>query len=527
MLSVLSVRAWLHYGLISEFDPEKVGRYSTFLVAGSAAAGVVWGLGGVIMFVPERLDYQLFILLSLLAMTGGSTFTLSNYLPAYFAYVPLTLLPISVKLLSLGDAIHISLCAVTLVFFAAMTVFNLKINRNFQLSYQLRYENTDLIEQLRTQTAEADRANKAKSKFLAAASHDLRQPLYAMSLFLETLETMKKSDEVSLVVGKLTSAANSLNSLLDALLDISKLDAGVVRPKLGSVGLKALFDNLKNNYDPLATEAGIYLLWPEDEGYVHSEPELLEQILRNLISNAIRHTTRGGITIMCNRTLDLVEILVADTGAGIPEDEIHTIFEEFHQLETPANAQTKGLGLGLAIAKRAASLLDVEIKVESALGKGSVFSVTLPSAKVSIDQVQNVQELGSTNALTGAYVVLIDDDPLVLKGLDHLLSAWQYSTLLATDTNSVIKQLEAGGQTPLAIISDYGLGDNKTGTEAINTIREMFNKEIPALLVTGETNQELLLELDKGSIPVLHKPAAPAKLRAFLRSSEQILTNSN
>jgi signal transduction histidine kinase len=231
MLTMLLVRLIFYCFYKNNIDSQQIKRFSYFLIIGSATSGLIWGIGGILLFPPDHLNYQLFILLSLMAMVVGSTFTLSVYLPAYFAYAPLSLLPIIIHLFLIGDSIHTTLGIVSLVFFVAVTSFNLKMNRSFKGSLQMRYDNLDLIAQLRFQKAEADNANRAKSKFLAAASHDLRQPLYALTLFTSKLDELIQYPEVRKVVQQIKMSVTSMNGLFNALLDISQFDAGIIKPK--------------------------------------------------------------------------------------------------------------------------------------------------------------------------------------------------------------------------------------------------------------------------------------------------------
>lgn len=380
------IRGGLFLAYKQNFTESNLKYYRFSLIIGSACAGIIWGLIGILFFPVTEQIYQLFITLILLSMTGGSAFTLAIYLPCYFAYVPVTLLPIALYLSSFGDNFHNSLALGIIAFLIVLTIFNVKVNKNFKTSLALRFENLDLIEQLKQQKDEAERANFAKSKFLAAASHDLRQPLYSLSLFTSVLDETITYPKVKKIVEQINISVLALNNLFDKLLDISQLDAGVVEAKKKDFSLAVIFDKIVLNYSLEAREKDIVISWPESYPNVHSQEELLESILRNYLSNAIKYTIQGEITVTCANTINKmgksqVTICVSDTGIGINASDISEIYEEFYQISNPERDRQKGLGLGLSIVKRTAKLLEHEIVVSSELGKGSRFSMSVDAAE--------------------------------------------------------------------------------------------------------------------------------------------------
>ena len=517
MLTMLLARAGFYLAYRKYFNPQHIKRYSTFLIIGSAAAGIIWGMAGILLFPAEQLEYQLFILLSLLAMTGGSTFSLSIYLPAYFAFSPITLLPITINLFLIGDSIHITLATVTLVFLAALTSFNIKINRNFKQSWQLRFENLDLIEQLHAQKNEADRANMAKSKFLAAASHDLRQPLYALSLFTTVLDESVEDPKVKKVVDKINVSVDALKSLFDALLDISQLDAGVMKAEKSDFFIEDVLTKLANDFNPQAADKDLDIRWPTCPYAVHSEANLLEQILRNYLSNAIRYTQSGGIEVNCEDHDGQLTINVIDTGPGIDAQAHEDIFTEFYQLSNPERDRLKGLGLGLSIVQRTAKLLGHTIAVQSEPGKGSVFSVTVPLADIPPKTaIKAPTPLYGTVAGASPLILVVDDERSIREGMRDLLEIWDYDVITAADGHAALEQLHSVNRIPDAIISDFRLRKNQTGLEVIKAIHSTYHADIPALIVTGDIEQERLVEMNTSNFQVLYKPVPPAKLRAFL-----------
>lgn len=519
MLVMLSTRVAIYLSFKRRFDESKLKRYQTFLILGSASAGVIWGAGGLIMFIPGLLEYQLLILLSLLAMAAGSAFSLSIYLPAYFAFVPLMLAPITLRLLLTGDTIHTALASVTIIFLIAQTVFNIKINRGLSSAMELRFENLGLIEQLKEQKAEAEQANSAKSRFLAAASHDLRQPLYALTLFVSALEERMTSPEDRKITHKIKRSADSLQSLFEALLDISKLDAGSVDIRKTDFSLTDMLATLADEFDPQGAQTGVTISWPQAPFAVHSEPALLEQILRNYIANAIRYTQAGEVSVTCQPRGDCVKISVSDTGIGIPVADQTSIFEEFLQLGNPERDRQKGLGLGLSIVQRAAKLLDHKIEVVSEFGQGSTFSVTVdPATQSDFAAPEGSAATANISIAARPLLVVIDDEESIREGMQLLLGSWGCEVVVSANAEGVTAQLDDYQRIPDGIISDFRLRDGHTGLEAINSINSTCNSSIPALIVTGDTEKQLLIELKAIGHQVLYKPVPPAKLRAFLRS---------
>ncbi|MFT6909370.1 MAG: signal transduction histidine kinase [Oleiphilaceae bacterium] len=519
MLGMITIRGTLYYIYKQKFDPLNVRFFILFLVIGSATAGVIWGLGGLLLFSETRLEYQVLLVFAFMAMAGGSTFTLSIYMPTYFVYVPVALLPITIKLLTLHSKVHIALAVTTVVFFVVLTLFNIKINRNFRRSLELRFENLQLIEQLKDQRREAERANKAKSSFLAAASHDLRQPLYSLGLFTSVLDESTNDPKTRKIVEQINLAMDSLTSLFEALLDISKLDAGVVEAKKRSFNLQPLFEKLANGFNMQAAEKGLLIQWPQTTFQVTSEANLLEQILRNYLENAIRYTKSGAITVKCIEINGVAVISVSDTGIGLPQEELQDIFIEFHQVGNAERDRKKGIGLGLAIVKRTAKLLGHEISVASEVGVGSTFSIKIPLVEHEFDTQQSlVTQTIPTKSETSLLIALVDDEESIREGLSQLLSLWGYEVIVAASGTKLIEQLEQMGRQPNVLITDYRLANNLTGMDVIAALNAMFQEDIPALIVTGETDKQQIKQMNTENFQVLNKPVHPAKLRAFLRN---------
>lgn len=522
MLAMLLVRGVLYFNYLHQFKPEYVKRYSLFLVIGSGAAGLIWGTAGVVMFPADNLNYQLFVVFVLLGMSAGSISSLYIYLPALFAFLPISMLPISFMLLSINDSIHLSLGLLSIFYVVSISFFNIKINKGLKTSLRLRFENIDLVEQLREQKIEADNANMAKSKFLAAASHDLRQPLYALSLFTSVLDETIKYPKVRRVVDQIQASVSSLQSLFNALLDISRLDAGVMKTEKTDFNLQTFFTALSNDFDSMAAEKGLVIIWPESNINVHSDQDLLKQILNNYISNAIRYTDTGNIRIQCEEKNKQVTISVIDSGIGIPLTQQDIIFEEFHQLSNPERDRSKGLGLGLAIVQRTAKLLGHSIDITSTPNQGSAFSVTVALSTVSEIAAPNTHQIKTDTTLNSSSLILvIDDEENIREATQMLFSLWGCDVIAVSSKKEALAELRLQDKIPDGIIADYRLRENQNGINAVKEIQAEYHSDIPSLIVTGDIAIEDLKKVNNSGLQVLHKPVAEIKLRTFLRHVQQ------
>ena len=364
---------------------------------------------------------------------------------------------------------------------------------------------------LRASKAEADRANIAKSKFLAAASHDLRQPIQAMMLFQSALVERLRDHPASPLLNSLGEAMGGLRTLLDSLLDVSKLDAGLIVPQPVDMALGPLLQRLRAEYQPRAADKGLHLRVVNSAATVRSDPALLERILRNLVENALRYTESGGVLIGCRRRGDRLLVEVVDTGIGIDPDRQEEIFEEFVQLGNPERDRNKGLGLGLAVVRRLSRLLGHAVEVRSLPRRGAVFRVGVPLAVRKPAGTEPPD--GDTPAgVWRGLILVIDDEPLVRMGLQAMLEGWGYQVLTAGSIEDAVRHVETGTW-PGAILADYRLRGGETGLDAIRAVYERLDAPVPAIVITGDTAPERLVEVRAGGHGLLHKPIAAHELR--------------
>jgi CheY-like chemotaxis protein/nitrogen-specific signal transduction histidine kinase len=389
--------------------------------------------------------------------------------------------------------------------------------KTFAAESVLAIQNARLFAEIENKSRQLELANTAKSRFLAMASHDLRQPLHALGLFVAQLRSALKSRERAKAVERVNAAVKEMNEMFNSLLDISKLDAGIVTPKINEFPIARLLQKIETMFDQATREKGFRLRVIRNDAWVRSDAMLLERILLNLVSNATRYTLRGGIIVGCRRRGEMLRIEVWDSGPGIPEDQKLNIFGEFFQLPVPERDRYGGLGLGLAIVNRLCLLLNHQIELTSVVGRGSRFTILVPMADECVTFAEPVDSPHpAAFAVEGKVILVIDDAPLVQQATSGLLSKWGYSVPTAGSDEAALIQLAERQQRPDLIISDYHLANGKTGIEAIERINAAFGASIPAILISGDTAPERLRDAkDKGYI-LLHKPVDPMRLRAVM-----------
>jgi signal transduction histidine kinase/CheY-like chemotaxis protein len=485
-------------------------------IGGSAVAGLIWGVGAVVLYVPNGLAYQLFLVMGLVGMGAGCVYASASVMPSFFAFFyPSILLP-AVLFLREHDTLHVITGALMLVYLSLMTPFALRVYRLIDESIKLRFENLGLIGELREQKDAAEDANIAKSRFLAAASHDLRQPLHALGLFVQALQETPLATRERQVIGNIRRSVDAMEELFNALLDISRLDAGVVQPHITTIPLAAVFDKVRFEYGPVARQKRLSFKVMKTSLLVQSDPSLLVRLIRNLLSNAVRYTDAGAVVLGCRRKGNEVRIEVWDTGKGIPADRHEEIFHEFYQLDNPERDRRKGLGLGLAIVKRLVKLLGYRVELRSTVGKGSMFSITLPRGREEdFLPVESSPESAAFD-LSHTLVLVVDDEAAVQEGMAALLRKWRCDVVTAGSGAEMMGKLVAVDRLPDLIVSDYRLRGAENGIEVVEMLRNEFNVDIPALLVTGDTAPDRLRDAEASGLPILHKPLNPARLRTLI-----------
>jgi two-component system, sensor histidine kinase len=373
--------------------------------------------------------------------------------------------------------------------------------------------------ELRQKMEEAENATLAKSRFLAAASHDLRQPTHALGMFVARLSQISHDDETTTLIGHLDSAVRATQNLLDGLLDISRLDAGAVQVRVRPFALADLFAQLHEALAPTADHKGLQLRVRHSRVWLVSDPTLLYRVVLNLVSNALNYTLQGGVLVAGRLAGDgkHVRIEVWDTGIGIAPEHHQEIFREFYQVGNPERNRDKGLGLGLNIVQRTVDLLGHRLRMRSRVGFGTCFSIEVPTFhEAHLGVPKEVNHLRAVDDLTGLVVLVIEDDLLALEGLVTLLESWGVVVGVADGLSAARWQLE-NGLRPDVIVSDYRLCDGKSGLEVIQQLRAATGRHVAACLMSGDTDPHVLQAARETGLTLLHKPVRPAKLRNLIR----------
>jgi signal transduction histidine kinase/CheY-like chemotaxis protein len=502
------------------------GRWRLYADLGAGINGLTWGVGGIVLYAPDSPSSQFLLLITQFGMGAGSAYASAPAFRAVMAYMLPSVLLSSVPFFMAADSVHVTLGMMLFVFVAAATHFCFGISNTIARAIALRFENIDLIHELRDQKAAAEQArgaaeeaNIAKSRFLAAAGHDLRQPLHALGFFVDALQEQSLPPDSRTVVSNIRRSVDAMDGLFNALLDVSRLDAGIVRPRVATIPLAPLLERVRAEYEPAANDKGLSLRIARSSVYVRSDPVLLERIIRNLVANAIRYTDHGRVLIGVRRREGAIRVEVWDSGRGIPPNMHREIFQEFRQLENPQRDRRKGLGLGLAIVERLVNLLDHPLELRSQLGKGSVFTVGIPPGRRE-DFVPGAADgqIFVDRDVANSLILVIDDEAEVRDGMLALLSKWSCEVVAAESGSQMLEKLVAIRRLPDLIVCDYRLQGDENGIEVIARLREEFNAQVPALLITGETGPEQLREAEESGLHILHKPLNPSRLRALIAS---------
>lgn len=503
-------------------------RWARIFLGHQALVGLFWGATIFLFFHPEEPITLALVLCCLYSIAAGGVPAQAYYPPSLYTLVSVLFGLVLVRLLATGNFGFIMVGVASSLFGVTMAGFCRIQSRAVSEGFRIRFENRALVDALTEQKAAAEEARHkaelaslAKSQFLAAASHDLRQPLYALSLFSAALEELRLDAEGKAVVGNIQDSIAVMESLFDGLLDVSKLEAGVVRPRLVAVSADAMFDRLSQIFRPIALERGLDLRFRSNGEWVRSDGALLEQVLSNFVSNALRCTPKGGILVAARARGGDVLFEVWDTGTGIDDEDRERIFDEFVQLGNPERDRRKGLGLGLSIARRAAALIDGKISLASRAGLGSRFGLAQPRSTAltspgALDDVVIANDVTTIPRLPDLPVLLVDDDRDVRGALGDLLGRWGVHYEAFADADTALARIASGGRFGMTL-ADYRLAGNINGLELIAAIAARHPApQPPAVLITGDFDAALLAAADACGVPLLHKPLRPADLRVLL-----------
>lgn len=514
---------------------EAAPRWGRYWATGSTLAGSLWGLAAVTIF-PESSAHQALLIVCLFGAALGGLNLTAVYKPSFYGFVLPALVPLIVRVALVGDQVHLFIAGVMSVVLAFVVGFGHRLNDVLTRSLVIRYENIDLIGELKERSrsaldarAAAEAANRAKSQLLAAASHDLRQPLHALGLYVAALSARAREAEWRPLVSHVEAAASVLELQFAQLIDLSRLDAGVLAPELAEVPLAALFARIRAEFAAQAAARGLTFTAVPTRLAVRSDPSLLERIVGNLAANAIRYTNRGGVLIGARRCGNRVAIDVVDTGIGIAPADRQRVFEEFFQVQDEATAAParRGMGLGLAIVRRFADLLGHEIALDSREGAGSRFRVLLQRVAMPAPRQHRARPrapaagASDAHALRGRLVAVVDDDPATVDAMRTLFETWGAAVVGGDTPDALLAAIGAVERYPDLIVADLRLGRQRSGIDAVRRLRDELGYAVPAIIVSGDTGTRADREARQAGLTLLPKPVVGAALRTAALASMQ------
>ncbi len=476
-------------------------------------SAVHWGAAGWLYLDTENVQNFALVCGAILGVIASALAIFSTRPKICILFTTTVFSMVSIKLFLIGSWGLAVMCLIVLPPYALLSK---TLGRRIEVSITQDFRNAELLEEVSAANVATEKASREKSLFMAATSHDLRQPLHAQNMLLQIMKNRAKGTELEDLVEKMTASNDALITLFNALLEVSQLDAGTIEVRASHLSLSELCKSIIEEFREVAKQKGIVIELIGDECIVHSDPILLLRILRNLVSNALKFTIEGRISIALTENDSTVLLSVCDTGIGIPIADQSMIFNEYTQLDNPSRDRSKGIGLGLALVRRMCDLLDHEIRVESTPGKGSCFYLMLPVGDAS--SIVYLSKDSVSVRIENLDILIIDDEQSVLDAMDELFSEWHCQTRSFTSLKAAVASIEKAHYRPDLIISDYRLGENTNGVEAIAQVRKSLNEDVPALLISGDTDPLLLEEIKREKFYLLHKPVDIARLRKVIAS---------
>lgn len=497
-LGAIALNQLWRYTLYRKFathspKPHEARYWANYWTIGAGISGIIWGSTALFMFVPGSPGHQAFLAAALIGVTAGALALITIHAWSFYAFVTPTLVPITLRLLYEGDRLHLSLAATCLMVFIAALIFGGDLNRKLADSIRLRLQ---------------------KSQFLARTAHDIRSETQILQMNADTFTALASTADDGAVMRQFDSVVSSLAEMAEQLSEFAEIESGKLQPMLSTISLQELFDRLRSEFKPVATARDLKFVILETDAMVRSDRRLLQRMLWNLVANAIRHTALGGVLVCTRRRGEVVRIEVYDTGPGIAEEDRERIFHEFERLPRTKGLGYRGMGLGLAIVRGFAQLLGHQVDLTSRVGRGSRFSISVPTALERAESATTDEQPSRRYDLAGRCVVVIDDEPGVLEAIGGKLRDWGCDVVVAATANEAVEAL--GARMPQLVIADYALENNKTGIEAIDHIRQQMRTRVPAFLITGAARSEVEAQAASRQLRVVSKPITPARLRSVV-----------
>ncbi len=489
---------------LAKITAESAQLWSTRWVVLAAAAGLLWGSAGVLFFVPQDPLKQLVLVSVILGVAFGSLTLYATHRPALFAFLPMALLPLIGRMVAQQDAAYVTAAIVMLAVFGFTMFFGRNFGATMFEAVKNNYENEVLVGQLLNEKRVADEARRAaeeatrsKTKFFAAASHDLRQPLQAIGIYCSLLKK-RAQGPLEPLAKNLSSAVDSLSKLVEELLEISRLDAGGIQPRLQQVLLDEMLTQIAQEFTPIAHGKGLQLRLRKPRLAIESDPVLLGRVLRNLLGNAIRYTNTGAVLLCARPRGGLISIEVWDTGPGIKQSELSRVFDEFYRGESSKGESVGGFGLGLSIVRRICNVLGHPLIVTTRPGSGTVFRVETPLSALPHRGPRSDTELAesSIRSLTGYTLVLIEDNEEIRNSLSHLLHSWGAEVIADAGFTAALA-IEVAARRIDLIVADQNLREAITGVEVVLKVREAVGAPIPAVMLTAVSSGEVIGEFQR------------------------------
>ena len=482
--------------------------WARLLTLSSGTLATVVGIS-VLFFLDIHNETQvLLVTLLLIGPIFGSTIFAATYFPIHLFWCLGSTIPlVGLLIFSREPDLMILGFSLLLAGIPSALILGWILANEFKRALATHFENIQLIDALQHEKMRAENISRDKSRFLAAVSHDLRQPLHALDLFHASLKPKLYQPEQKELLELANHSSLALGEMLGALIDISRLDAGKISPTHRSVSLAPLLKECADEMQALASEKGLTLrVRLPQTMVVQTDPIMMKRILRNLLANAVRHTEKGGVLLGTRRRGETVHIEVHDTGVGIAQEKVAHIFDEFYQINNPERDREKGLGLGLSIVQRMANELNHQVYVRSQLGRGSCFSIALPLFLDVESYEHEYLPILDVNVM-GLFILVVDDDNMILQGMRELLLGWGCEVLLAESETALLDELSAHDY-PMAdiLISDYRLRNGHTGLEIAEAVQEHFSNKIPTLIISGDVDSKVQSKVKKAGYQWLEKP---------------------
>ena len=509
------------WGIFAYFKASEESRqrgvWGPLFWIGTFTAGVIWGVWPLIFYQMYSTEYLLLISTIFAGMVAVSAASGSIYLPSFLSFSVPLILPLALTHVTSGTDSLVMTGLLLLMFLAVNFFLAARSNDQFRKLLRSQLQNAELMHRLGEEKRIAERAVIAKSRFLAAASHDLRQPLHAMGLFLSALRQKEQDSKKLEIINDMGKSSDALNGLFNSLLDVSRLDAEIIDFNPTHITANEMFSGLRIQFIQQATEKNIQLLVEPHEHVFYTDAILLERVLRNLMSNAVQYTSIGFVSMSCKDDVDGSKLIILeDSGIGIPSENTEDVFSEYYQMNNLNRDRSKGLGLGLAIVRRLCELMDISLKMQSEEGRGTLFTLSVPGGDPA--QIKPKVPFDNSMQAKNRRVLVIDDEPQVLQGMRHMLEGWGCNVILAASARDALKAIAITDFLPELIISDFRLGDNQNGVDAVVAIHEFLGSAVPAIIISGDTSPERLKQVKKTGLLFLHKPVAADELHLHMHA---------